>query len=195
MGRLVAQEVKPQNIRNKPKTQAWRHKYLAGETADTVNDHVSTRTGETVKGGQVNVYGQSPETAVHEGLHKLSFLRSLTGNTPQMPGKTKYQHDFIEAAEIFDAKTGGAALEALHHAKRRGELTKDIKPHLNAMAAQEYEMGARLMYDPSRGHFARQTVQASLESLADPKGTYIKYRNKQSYVGRGMKEPWELLRK
>lgn len=182
MGRLVANVAK---YRNRPKTKAWVDSHdAAGEANPSSAPVISTRTGEKITALEANVYDQDPETAVHEGMHMMAT-----------PGKTKYKHDFIAAADIFDARTQVTALNTLRNAKRHGTEVKDIKPHLNAMAAQEYELGARLMYDPSRGHFARQTVQASLESLADPKGTYVKYRNKQSYFGRGMKEPWELLRK
>ena len=204
MGRLLARELGPQNIRNMPKTAAWRKQHnTAGETNSATENYVSD-TGETIKPDQVNTYDMNPETAVHESLHKVAFNRvhrTVTKkggkwiNTPQVPGTGRARHDFIEAAEIFDTKTKKAYDQAHQGALKRGETAKDLKPHINAMAAQEYELGARLMYDPSRGHFARQMVQSAQESLADPKGTYTKYRNQQSYVGRGYKEPWEHLRK
>jgi len=216
MGRLVAQEV-GNRIINRPKPLSWRQaKGTRGEanvggeksiqlgpfekTWWSEKRRASTRTGEMLEKGHAYIYDSSALTAVHEGMHLLENVRKGKG-VPEVEasryGGSK-DHPWIEANELYNARNKAEYDRNLASHEHYLATQDTKKTAADNMAAAEYDLGARLMYDPSRGHNVRQTVQAAFESVGGGKAerdTYIKYRNQQSYVGRGNKEPWEFYRK
>ena len=195
MGRLVAQEAGEGNIINDPKTEMWQ---IATGTSGEANvygrDIRSSKTREVIKEGQAHTYSGNAEEAVHEGAHLLenrAVTRRKGGkwtDTPQVPGdKSAHKHDFIEAMTAYNATTKEAAEAALSAAEARGESRSSVKAHAKTMAEEEYKLGARLMLDPARGHGGREVATSAMESLIGGKAAYIKYRNRQSYIGRGEK--------
>ena len=215
VGRLVAQEVGAENILNIPKSKAWQKKHGAAGLANVRptleigpfkfllpgRDIVSKKTGLPMKKGQAHVFNRDPLTAVHEGMHMLQRIPEKTARRPDwkpQPASASEDHPWIEANELYNARNKAEYDRNLASHSFYMAATDTQKIAADNMAAAEYDLGARLMYDPSRGHNVVQSFQAAFESVGGGKAerdTYIKYRNQQSYVGRGNKEPWEFYRK
>lgn len=204
MGRMVASEVGAENIRS---TSAAPYKLTAWGEAN------SSPTGRTMRGrmghlipkGKANVYKGGVKTAIHEGTHLVDAKRERRGGTriPSTYARQKgtekpaeHSHGWIEANTLYNAKNKKEYEESL---RKHGTYLnqQDLKDSLaeGYMAEDEYDMGARLMYDPSRGHGARKVAKSAMESVGNEKATYKKYRDQQSYVGRGNSDVPETLKK
>ncbi len=204
MGRVVANEVGAKNIRA---TSAAPQKLTAWGEAN------SSPTGRTMRGrmghlipkGKANVYKGGVHTAVHEGKHLVDAKRERRGGTriPSTYARQKgtekpaeHSHGWIEASGLYNAKNKKEYEASM---RKRGTYLnqQDLNDSLDEgyMAEDEYDMGARLMYDPARGHGARKVAKSAMASVRNERATYKKYRDQQSYVGRGRHDTPQYLKK
>ncbi len=194
MGRLIATEVGTERITSDPKAK----KSVAKHNKAVVN------TGDV-------------RTALHEGKHLLK-TRGPLQNVPGVAGSTARkmlskmtkrpevpvdkhakaghkEHAWITGNELYNArnkKEADAALSRQSHVVGQRKMSKAAR---NNMADTEYGLGARLMYDPSRGHGARKVAKSAMESVGNERATYKKYRDQQSYIGRGQHDTPQYLKK
>ena len=146
--------------------------------------HSGTEAGmEPIAEGTSQVWNGSTSTAAHELLHRV---------------KGADNHDFMAAQKLFDSTNRPEALAALDSAthmrqpgenqdQRRNRVANTLKdiitsPGVSDIAGNEYDMGARLAFDPKRGHGPEKMLEAAIDYLThgDEKSTYRKFRNMQS---------------
>lgn len=131
-------------------------------------------------------YAFWPGVKGHEARHLL----------PDVPGAESYDHGhpWVHANEIYDARSPNEAVAAARMSRSDGYDPSELKPMVDAMAGTEYDMGGRLMFDPSRGHHGDQVAQSAMmpEAILDPRQNYVDYRNRQSGI-MGNPQWWEKL--
>ena len=170
-----------------------------GEANIFGRDVTSASTGKTLKEGKGYVYGGKRSTAFHEGLHLLknrkgAWSRDAKGkrrfNEPeQIPTSEDEEggsddHAWMAGNELYDAKNKGQKDEAYAENDYYVDRKKMEEIAKSDMAGTEYDIGARLMFDPSRGHGAKAVAASAMagEAFLDPRANYAKYRDAQSYL-------------
>jgi len=136
----------------------------------SIKDIIKILTGRQT----ATVRNDRPKSAAHE----LKHLYSL----PDL-GAVKGEHPFIHAQHAFDARNQDEFEEAQNYA-RALNLEDVARLYADKIPAAEYEMGARLQFDPDRGHGVEEVVASSLEDLLGTLEGYEKWRNKQSHISR-----------
>ena len=168
--------------------------YVQGEANTSGQTGVSEDTGEYIENKTANVYDSDISTGFHEGLHLLKsrkWHRNAQGKlklAPQIPGSEEHHGDHMWMAgnDLFDARTQEEVDESKKRHDYEGEYFNEVAgQYANAdMAGQEHDLGAKLMFDPTRGHGAEAVVASSMaaDAFLDPRYNYSQYRNAQSYL-------------
>lgn len=114
-----------------------------------------------------------PATGAHELMHAEPVpALSASGD----------EHPFIYAQQLFDARTPEEYRDEYLYAMGADMEDQAVK-HLDDIPGLEYDMGARLQFDPDRGHNVEEVIASSIDELLNGgKENYLKYRIPQSYI-------------
>ena len=105
--------------------------------------------GGSIAVGEGRDFTGAPDVVPHEAIHLLPEVQDMSVDN---------QHKLIEQLEKYNS----------------GELGSS-----SVAAGNEYDLGARLLFDPARGHNAAQVAKSA---MADPTGgreNYLTYRDMQ----------------
>lgn len=144
-----------------------------------LNQEPDDLTGDIteIRKGRANVYNGDPHVSVHELMH---LLKDQGVDVPLYDSDEGYsEHPWIAAQLLYNAADEKELADVWPIIP---DKVTDYRDLIDDMAGDEFDMGARLQFDPRRGHGVEEMVDSSLDLLEDPRDKYIRNRNKQSYL-------------